>query len=112
MVSIEQVKTGLASYLDKELLPKFAGQPVKQLLFGSIAAIYIKKLDTLLDENSVSIIQPLGIIDNGMVDIDLIYEEVKHRINNNGLPVDIPGFGVLTVYPPDIDLLHKYIVGG
>ena len=48
MVSIEQLKVGLANYLDNELIPTICANENEKILAGVVAGIALKRLDKIV----------------------------------------------------------------
>jgi len=113
MVPIAQVKNGLETYIQKEILTKTAGLP--RWGVGAMIGIVFKKADNiiaLLQKNRF--IQAMGLIDEqGNIDIDLIYNELKKQaVKENAIIdlkiMDIP-LGVITLTSADVDALYQSI---
>lgn len=110
MVSMTQIENGVARFIDNELAPKIPADGynggVKRfaLLVGLTYAIKAK-LPALLGT--------MGATDpNGSVDIEGLIEIARTRIPPEGLRVQVPVINELVFYPADLDLLHRYIMGG
>lgn len=99
MVSIERVKDGLARYIDAELCPSMSGW--RRIIVATGAGIAISKLDTLH--------LPLGLTQDGEIDVDAIYNEAKKHISGT-MPIDLPMIGTVEISATDIDTMYNYIV--
>lgn len=114
MVTRGQIEVGIAKYLDSEFMSQIHTEQWKQFALATGTSIAIKRLGKVVDElkNNKAMVG-LGIIDeNGNVDIDIIAEEAKSKLPSDGLKIDIPLVGNVTIHESDIDLLYRDIVGG
>lgn len=117
MVSIEQIETGAAKYIDAELAPNIPtdipyGQVKK--LAAVAGAIYAVRhgLRNLAGNKTLT---AMGAMDSeGNVDVDGLAEIVKERIPAKGVKVTVPFLAdmSLTFHAADVDTLHKYITEG
>lgn len=112
-VTLQQVQTGIAAYVDREILPQMAGW--RQLAFGTVSALILKRSDDLfLQIKQNKIVQATGIIrEDNMIDLPLLREQVKEQITKSGpVTVDIPAIGALRIGPDDVDRLYQLIMEG
>lgn len=103
MVSISKIETGLAKFIDSELIDKTA----------SVSSIFIKKLSNILSKlQKNSFVEMLELFDeNGDVDLDLVYSEIKANMPESGIKIEIPGISIgVTLKNNDIDTLYKYMI--
>lgn len=106
MVSIDRFKQGAAAFIEEELVSKLPGW--KKWVFGSAAAIFLQKADTFIEH---PIVTSMGLVKDGMVDIDTVYREMKKRATEP-ISIDIPGLGGITMSSNDLDLLYRKITEG
>ena len=109
MVNKSQIKNGLIRYIDTELIPKTQGlQFWAMTAAGTLAA---NKAEALID-NFVAqpMAQSLGIADNGMIDIEAIYNAVRPAAERAPANVAIPFVGSYTLNAQDVDKLYNYIL--
>lgn len=103
MENIEQVKRGLANFIDKEVapvLPKWKG-----VLFSAGAALMIEgKTSELLHHPMV---QMMGVVNGDMVDTDRLYSAIKQKAQGKW-PIEVSG---LKMSETDLDKLYQYIKG-
>lgn len=68
-----------------------------------------EKIKEALANNGI--IRTFGYIDSeGMVDVDVLFSDIKREVERKGkLVVDIPLIGKLTFTPGDVDELHNYM---
>lgn len=118
MVTIQQVRNGLAAYVDREIMPNLPVGTGKRLLVGTYLALAIKNIEkSILAANGQinPLVSFLGVIDeNHNVDIDSVLEELKKNIPDEGIKMDISAVGMklgdITFHRADIDSLRNYIV--
>lgn len=108
--SIDQIKKGVAAYLDTEMIP-LIDDGFKRVMVGAAASIAISKYANLipaLKQNKY--IAALDIIDeNDNVDVDTLYAAVQGQMPNDGFTVDVPVVGTMRFKPMDIEKLYKTI---
>lgn len=111
MISVNKMQTGLAKYIDNEFLPHIEEDGVKRMLVGAAAGIVIKRMSNIVDElKRNKVVKMLGIVDeSGLVDIDILREELSKNMSDGGIRIDIPAVGTLTFNKDDIDKLYSYM---
>ena len=111
MVTIDQLKNGIAAYLDREFLPKLPYTPSKKFAVGVALGLFIKRFDNIyLAYRDNPVIKMLGVIDdNGSIDIDILAEVIKERLGDKGFEFAIPVIGPITIEQADVDNLYGYI---
>lgn len=112
MVTIEQIETGLAIYLDSELKSQFPESSIQKAAIGGIIALAIKKLGRKIrDLQNDSTIKFLGIFDSeGNVDIDEAYECLKSNWPADGATYKNDLIGNITLTVEDLDKIRECIV--
>lgn len=111
MVTIKQIEDGIATYLDSELMPKLPNSGLEKVIVGTALSLFIRKSGTIIggykDNKAV---QMLGVMDHeGNVDVDLVYEELKKNIPDNGVKIEVPIIGGMTFHKEDFEKLYEYI---
>lgn len=88
MVTIAQVQRGAAAFVDQELTAGMEG--LAKFGVQTIAGVYIARLDTLAKQLAANpMVAPLGVIQDGYIDIDILYAEAaKHMAEP--VPVQTP----------------------
>ena len=111
MISVNKMQTGLAKYIDNEFLPHIEEDGVKRMLVGTVAGIAVKRMSNIVDElKRNKVVKMLGIVDeSGLVDIDILREELSKNMPDGGIRIDIPAVGTLTFNKDDIDKLYSYM---
>lgn len=112
MIPIKTIEKGVASYLDNELMSKLPATGLERVLIGTAISLGIRRSEqTILGLKDNKVIQTLGIMDTeGNVDVDVVAEELKKNIPNDGVKVDVPMIGGLTFHKSDVDKLYQYIM--
>lgn len=104
MIPMETVKTGLAAFVDREIVPGLSGWD-KVIVAGGLAVI-IKRLPDLISKYPM--LSALGVSETE-VDIDTLYEAAIPYVNEK-MPLKIPGVGItLKIGRSELDTLYKYI---
>ena len=111
MVSIDNIKQGLADYLDAELMPQLKTSGVERVVIGTAASLLITRAGNIVEGyKDNKLVKMLGIMDDeGNVDIDTLVTEVKKNITKDGIRVEVPVLGTLTFHREDVDKLYGYI---
>lgn len=111
MVNREQIINGAARWFDSELMPQIPQSGVKRILTGTAIAVILKRANYIIDSfSSSTFAKYLRLSDeNGNMEIDDIYEELKHHIPDKGVAIDIPLVGKLTMRRDDLDSLYRFI---
>ena len=104
MVPMENVKAGLARFVDREIAPGLSGWD-KVVVAGGLA-VMIKNLPNVIAKYPIS--ATLGVSDTE-VDIDTLYEAASPSVNDK-MPIQIPVIGItLKIGKQELDALYKYI---
>ena len=111
MVTVQQIQSGLAAYLDAEMMPKLPANGVQKVITGAAMGLLIKRSGIIIQEYSQHpFVKMLGITDeSGNWDLDSLKTEVKKQIDGNGFDVEVPMLGVMTFHQADVDKLVTYI---
>lgn len=111
MVTVQQIQSGLAAYLDAEMMPKLPANGVQKVITGAAMGLLIKRSGAIIQEYSQHpFVKMLGITDeNGNWDLDTLKAEVKKQIDGNGFDVEVPMLGIMTFHQADVDKLVTYI---
>ena len=111
MVSIDKLQKGIANYLDAELMPSFEEGGYKKIIIGTVLGLYLNRMNQMILQYSKHpAIKILNIVDdNNNIDIDIIRDELKKQIPQEGFKIDAPMVGIITFTKEDIDVLYNYI---
>lgn len=111
MVNLGQVTSGVAKYIDAEIVSKISGW--QKWVFGALSGVAISKSTSIfqtLKENSF--VKMLGVIDeNDRIDLDLLYQQFKEQARKGTITFDVPMIGPMTLNETDVDKLYNYIGG-
>lgn len=111
MVTLAQVQLGFTKYVDEEILNKISG--LEKWVIGVYVGLATKKSTDLFNQAKLSpAIKMLGIItDDDLIDIDLLYEELKAQAKDHGaVTFNVPMLGPLTLNSSDVDKLYNCII--
>lgn len=111
MYSVEQIETGIAKYIDVELLPSLPRDGLKGFGVGVAAALMVKRGGNALRELLQNkVLQAMQITSpDGMVDVDVLCDVCKQNIPSTGLPVALPMGLAIRLRAEDVDSIHQYI---
>ena len=110
MASIAQIQTGVARFIDNELLPSFTGW--QKVLVGGGTGLLLKNLpNTLAALAQNPMVAALGVYNaaNGTVDIDALSAAFLPQMGADALPVNIPGGLTVRLTRADFEKLIRYI---
>lgn len=108
-VTVGQVAQGVATYIDRELVPKVPG--IRKWVLGISGAYAGKMIEEKVDEYRDLLIS-IGVMEeDGMIDIDTLASHLKKSAAVNGPVTEhFPMLGDITFDSGDVDKLHTYIV--
>ena len=116
MATMEQVRRGLASYIDNEILPAIPGGTMRKVVIGTAAAMLVANLEkTLTGALNNPAMHTLGIVkEDGTINVDAIADSLRKNVPDEGmrLNIDIMGFrlGDMTFKREDVDRLREHII--
>lgn len=115
MVTIKQVQQGVARFVDNHVVMAYSGFE-KVLILGGTTLLVAGLPNILKSYGGGSMIGSLGIFDteNGMVDIDALYNAFVPHMGSEKLPIKLPkvgsmDLGTLKLDRDQIDTLVRYI---
>ena len=112
MVSVSKVERGIATYLDREMMPKIDADGLQGFGTGIMMGLVVKRAGSIINgykDNSIA--QALGIFDKkGNIDVDVLREVLKENISENGRKMTFPIVGSFTFYKGDVDMLYSCIM--
>lgn len=113
MVPISKIEKGVAAYLDAEIMPKFQDvNGFERVLAGTALGLIIRRSGKIIESyKDNKTVQALGLMDaEGNVDVDVLAEELKKNIPEDGMKVTIPIIGGnMNFHKEDVKKLHEYI---
>lgn len=111
MTSIDSIKKGLAAYLDNELMPQIPdNHPVKKFATGMVFTLLLQRLDGIMQSLANNpIIAASGLITANGIDIDAVKAAAIANMPEQGLSVELPMLGSMTIHKNDISKLTAFI---
>lgn len=113
MTSKEQLKNGILTYVDREVIPHLptAGKWGMGTVIILATSNYEQIYESLLEN---TIIKSLGVFDeSGSVDTDRLAIALKKSAEKYGkLVISVPVIGTMSFSAQDVDKLYAYINGG
>lgn len=108
--TIEQLKKGLAAYLDAEFMP-LIDDGFKRVMVGAGISIAISKYANIIPVlNENKFVKSLELIDSeGNVDLDTIVAAVQSQMPADGVSVDVPMVGAMRFKKEDVEKLYRTI---
>ena len=111
MVHKSKVLTGIAGYVDDEIVSKMAGS-WKAWLIGGAAGIATARAGKLIDELSKNpMVTALGLVEGENIDVEAIYAELLKQARKGSATVDLPIVGPITFGVGDVESLYRHIMG-
>ncbi len=107
--SIQKVQSGIARFIDTEMINHLDGW--QKIGFGAASALAIKNLENIIKQyKSNPVIAMFGIIDeDNNIDIDALHDAIMDYFNTEGEYVNVPLLGRLKITKQDVETLYKYI---
>lgn len=110
MVTLERTKEGIASYIDREIIAKIQG--AKKWMVALAVPSIIVCIDEMVEKNRSILIKSGYLTEDGMVDIEKIYGELRLIASKTGTVTEhFPLIGDVMFSINDIDCLHSCILG-
>lgn len=109
MVTMEQFKNGIVTYIDKEIADKTQG--FKKWILPKIGAgIVLMKLESMIAKYHDELVMLGYISKDGMVDDDRIFRDLSEPARQKGSITEFfEGMGDITFSENDINMLHNYV---
>lgn len=111
MIEAARVVDGIMEYAHERVMPKMT--PGRQFVAGTVIGLAASRVDAIMKTLAKNeMVKAFGLItENGMVDIDAVYEAAMMQIRKQQtLPVDVPMLGRMTFDESDLSELYRYIV--
>ena len=114
MIPMENVQAGIAKFIDREIAPSLSGWD--RVLIAGAGGLLTAKLPNIIAQYANNpMLKVLEIYDaeNGMVDVDALYNAAKPYIGTEPMPIKIPVVKMtMKVGKKELDTLYKYIQEG
>lgn len=107
MVTLDKVQKGAIKFIENEVTSQMNGW--QKLLAETAIGLYMSKLpDKIGSLLSHPMIQDMGIVKDGEIDIDTVYNEAAKHFDSP-IVVNIPVIGNFQFVKADLDVLYNYI---
>lgn len=109
MVNIGQVKVGAQKYIELEIVSKMQGW--QKWAFGAVSALFIENIPQIYEELKANqFVKALGVIDDqGMIDLDKLYEKFRVEAEKGSVTIDVPMIGPMTLNKDDVTKIYQMI---
>lgn len=108
MMAMEKVQRGLASFLDKELIPSLSGWD--RVLIGGGAGIAVAKLPRLIEQYPIAAALDIYNKERNQVDVDTLYQAIVPYMGTDPLPTKVPILNItIKIGRQEVDALYRYI---
>ena len=109
MITYDEFVSGLAKFIDMEIIPKMSG--FRKLAFGVGSGIALKKSEEMFNlVRDNKLIHTLGILDNNNhINIDLLKEEIESKMGGEVYEIEVPMIGVISLDKNDLNKLYSFM---
>lgn len=112
MITAEQLKAGIGSYLQTKMMPRLDSK--RQFLLGTVYGLGAARMDALLSQAAkMPALRALGVMqENGEIDLSALYDAAQGQMQAQGkLTVEIPFMGTFSFDEGDLRDLYQAIHG-
>lgn len=112
MITAEQLKAGIGSYLQTKMMPRLDSK--RQFLLGTVYGLGAARMDALLSQAAkMPALRALGVMqENGEIDLSSLYDAAHAQMQAQGkLTVEIPFMGTFSFDEGDLRDLYQAING-
>lgn len=111
MISIQRVQAGIAQYLDAEMMAQLPADGWRRVTAGAAIGVALKRMGAVTDElKKNGILNTMGVIDpDGNVDVEILRDELREKIPEDGMKIDVPLMGRMIFRKHDVDKVYQYI---
>lgn len=111
-VSIQQVKNGVLTYIESDILPHLSG--IRKVAAGAYVALAAEKAEEMILKYSktpaIAVLDLIG--QDGSVDIDRVYKAVAPMVKDGEkIGIDVPMIGRFNLDKTDLEKIYKNIRG-
>lgn len=108
-ITIDQMKMGIAKYIDNEIASKVSGLG-KWVIPLAGASIIASKVEPMLKQNH-DMLKSIGYMtDDYLIEVDKVYSDFKRVAHEKGAITEaFPLVGSITFTEADIDALRRYM---
>lgn len=109
MYEYNKVISGIAKYVDTEIVDKITGW--KKWVVGSGIGLALSNTTEVFNQlKNNEFVKMLGVIDKeDKVNVDKIYEEMKKQAKKSAVTFDMPMIGPITLNEQDVDKMYELI---
>lgn len=109
MYEYNKVISGIAKYIDNEIVEKISGW--KKWIIGSGVGIALSNMSEVFNQlKNNEVVKLLNIIDkDDKIDVDKIYKEMKKQAKKSAITFDVPMIGPMTLNGQDVDKMYELI---
>lgn len=109
MYNYSQVISGIAKYIDTEIVNKIVGW--KKWVVGSGIGLALSNTTEVFNQlKNNEFVKMLGVIDKeDKIDVDKIYKEMKKQAKKSAVTFDMPMIGAITLNEQDLDRMYELI---
>lgn len=109
MITATEAVSGLARYVDAEILPHVDGW--RKIALGAYVGMAGNRAVELLRQAADSpALAVTGAFKGEQIDIDMIYNEICKRMDGS-MKIDIPAIGTFTLAQNDVGTIYDYMRG-
>ena len=109
MVHYSKVLSGVAAYIDRELISQMGGS-VKGWIAGAAAALMLERgKQAALEAMRAPMLKEMGLVDGEDVDVDAIYSALLEQARKGSATATLPLIGPVTFKESDVEALYRYI---
>lgn len=107
MISMEQAQKGAIKFIENEVTSQMNGW--QKLVAETAIGLYMSKIPEKIKAlMSHPIAQDMGIMKDGMIDVDAVYAEASKHFTTP-ITVPIPVLGNIQFTKEDLELLYTYL---
>lgn len=109
-MTIDKVQSGLARYIDEEIINNMPGW--RKWVFGGASTLLIASLpENMKRWQQTELGKMLGVFDGDDINMGKVYQAVKRHSVKGPISFEIPGAGSLTLHDADVDKIWQYMQG-
>lgn len=108
MVTREQAKNGIRTYIDHEIADKVPG--LRKWMIALAAEPIVMEVDRMMDEYHDMLVRSGYMMEDGMVNDDRFFQELVNVARSKGNVTEhLPVIGDVTFSESDVNMLHNYV---